>query len=107
MFEAIKRNGGVVGAIFDTNMIGRAKTTGSLVDHIISIHDRFGPEVLAIGTDYFGLPGGNAAEGLEDIGRIGGLFEALRARGISEPDIQKIASGNALRVVKANSARWR
>jgi membrane dipeptidase len=104
--EAFKKNKGVVGAIFDKNMIGREKDLRSLIEHMVYVHDSYGPDILAIGTDYFGFPQGNAATGLEDISMIGSLFDGLRDAGLGEEDIEKIAYKNAVRVMKANARRW-
>jgi membrane dipeptidase len=106
-YEAYSRNKGVVGAIFDTNMIGREKNVESLIEHIMYVHKSYGPDILAIGTDYFGFPGENAARGLEDISKVGVLFAGLRKAGLSEGDIEKIAYKNAIRVIRANARRWR
>ena len=40
-------------------------------------------------------------EGLGDVARFPALFEELAARGYSEADRAKIASGNVLRVMRA------
>lgn len=105
MYEVIKKNGGVVGSVIETTMVGGKGDLEKLVDHIVYVRERFGPEITAIGTDYFGLS--RAVTGLEDISKIGALFRALERRGMSEDDIEKLAYGNALRVIRANAARWR
>jgi membrane dipeptidase len=104
--ESFSKNKGVVGAIFDKNMIGREKDLHSLMEHMKYVYDSYGPDILAIGTDYFGFPKGNAATGLEDISKIGRLFTGLQEAGLGDEDIEKVAYKNAIRVMKANARRW-
>jgi membrane dipeptidase len=103
-YEAIKKNGGVVGSVIEVSMVGGKEDLSSLVDHMMYVHENFGPDITAIGTDYFGLS--RAVTGLEDIGKIGRLFAALRKRGMSDQDIEKLAHKNAMRVIRANAKRW-
>lgn len=65
------------------------------IDHAVSVG---GINHVGIGSDYDGicvLP-----EGLEDISRIGVIFEEMRERGYSKSDVSKVAGGNMLRVLK-------
>ena len=101
----VKKNRGVVGSIVDVNMVGRGENLKSLVDHVTYVHENFGPDILSIGTDYFGLLRGVA--GLENVTKLGALFDALRRRGMSEEDLGKFAHDNAMRVIKTNAERWR
>ncbi|MDA4123226.1 MAG: membrane dipeptidase [Thaumarchaeota archaeon] len=105
MYEAIKKNGGVVGSVIEATMVGGKQDLQSLVDHIMYVHERFGADITAIGTDYFGLS--RAVTGLEDISKIGNLFDALGRRGMSREDIDKLAYKNAMRVIHANAKRWK
>ena len=60
-----------------------------------------------MGTDYFGLIGVKPPKGLEDVSKLDGLWEALMDRGLNESDVEAMAYGNALRVLKAHENRWR
>jgi membrane dipeptidase len=104
--EALKNNGGVVGVTFIPPTIGDQPSYRRLADHIMYIHDRFGSEIIAIGTDYFGLLNVDEPEGLEDITGIGRLWDELKSRGLGDRDLEKIAYLNAMRVVQANAVRW-
>jgi membrane dipeptidase len=106
MYEAIKKNNGVVGVIFSETMIGMNKTIDDLATHIMRVYDSFGPDILAIGTDYFGLVDYPAVKGLEDITQVSRLYEILAERGMNAPDIEKLAYRNALRVIMANAKHW-
>jgi membrane dipeptidase len=106
MYEAVKKNRGVVGMIFSETMIGMSKTIEDLATHLMRIYENFGPDVLAIGTDYFGLVDYPAVKGLEDITKVRKLYEILEKKGMSEADIEKLAYKNALRVIKENAKHW-
>jgi len=105
-YEAIKGNGGVVGSIFSQSMTGRNMDLQSLADHIIYVWQRFGPDIMALGSDYFGLIDSAPPRGLEDITKVEKLFASLLDRGMSEAEIEKLAYGNALRVIKENAKHW-
>lgn len=103
--EEFKKKKGVVGFIF--GMIGGNEDINSLADQIMYVYQNFGSDIVAIGTDYFGLIDTEAPKGLEDITKIPQLFEILLDRGLKEADIEKLAYKNALRVIEEHAARWR
>ncbi|GBC69288.1 hypothetical protein HRbin01_00985 [archaeon HR01] len=104
--EALKKNGGVVGVTCIPPAISDKPSVKSLADHILYIYESFGPDILAVGTDYFGLLNVDEPEGLGDITGILTLWDELRRRGLGERDIEKIAYHNAMRVVRENAKRW-
>ena len=57
-----------------------------------------GIDHVGIGADW---DGGGGVKGMEDIADLPKVTAALKARGFSEADIQKVWSGNVLRVVRA------
>jgi membrane dipeptidase len=70
--------------------------------HIIKVA---GVDHVGIGADW---DGGGGVKGLEDIGGLPKVTERLRAEGFSDADIEKIWSGNVLRVLRLaeeNAAR--
>ena len=72
----------------------------ALCRHIDKVHDLTGTyDNIGIGSDLDGYikP---ALPGLEHMGRMGDLQQALRAR-YGDTDAEKICSGNALRVLRA------
>ncbi len=105
IYEEIKKNKGVVGFIF--GMIGDNEDINSLADQIMYVYQNFGPDIIAIGTDYFGLIDGKAPKGLEDVTKIPKLFEILLDRGLKETDIEKLAYKNALRIIEEHAKYWR
>jgi membrane dipeptidase len=104
VLEALHRNGGVIGVSAIGPLVARKPrpTLDDLVQHFLYIYERFGPDILAIGTDFLGLLGLPAPEGFESIDRVQVLLEKLRDRGLGDSDIEKIAYRNALRVIAAN-----
>ena len=107
VMEALKANGGVMGFIFAKQMMGGRRNVNELVRHILYVYRHFGPDIMAIGTDYFGLGDERAPDGLEDVTRIRNLWGILMDKGVKEADIAKIAYQNALRVIEKNATRWR
>jgi membrane dipeptidase len=105
-FELVKKKGGVVGSIFGGSMIGGKKTLESLSDHIMYVYEKFGPDILALGTDYFGIIDYATAKGLENITKVDALFNLLMKRGMSKEDLEKLAYKNSLRVISKNAEKW-
>lgn len=104
VLEALYKNGGVIGLTFVPSFIssnGRP-TIEDLAKHFIYVHERFGPDILAIGTDFHGLLGQPGPEGLESVDKLQDLLNLLRSKGFSETDLRKIACENALRVIREN-----
>jgi len=74
-----------------------------LVDHIVHVAQVAGVEHTCLGSDFDGVP--VTPVGLEDVGKLPVLTAALRARGLSWVDLEKILGGNVLRVLQANEAQ--
>lgn len=70
-----------------------------IVDHIDHIVDLVGIDYAGIGSDYDGIA--VTPCGIEDISRMHLVFDEMRARGYSESEIGKVASGNFFRVMNA------
>jgi membrane dipeptidase len=107
VLDGLKTNHGVVGFVFASEMIGGRRDIDELVRHIMYVYENYGPDLTAIGSDYFGLGDNEAPRGLEDMTKIGQIWRLLRDRGLKQDDIEKIAYKNALRVIEANASRWR
>jgi len=104
VYEEIKRKKGVVGNIF--GFLGDKEDINTVADHILYVYNNFGPDIIALGTDYFGLIDTKAPKGLEDITKLNELFQILLNKGMKESDIEKLAYKNALRVIKEHSVKW-
>lgn len=81
-------------------VVGRASVS-DLVDHVDYIVKRIGIEHVGIGTDF---DHGSGIVGFENEADAGNVTAELVKRGYSEADIQKIWSGNFLRVLRAAEA---
>jgi membrane dipeptidase len=74
-------------------------TVAELADHIDHIRMVAGIDHIGVGGDYDGMETGPA--GMEDVSGYPALFAELARRGYSQTDIEKIASRNMMRVLKA------
>ncbi len=102
VIEAVARTGGVVGVTLIPTLLrerGRP-SVADVAEHIVYLRDRFGVHVIALGTDFHGMPGMEPPEGLEDVSKIVRLWEELEERGFTRKEIEDIAYGNALRVLE-------
>jgi membrane dipeptidase len=103
--RAVAKAGGVVGVNFWPPFVkagaGRGGATlDDVAAHVLALAERAGAvDHVAIGADYDGID--YAPSGLEDPSRFPALAEALLARGLSEPDVEKVFFGNFLRVFRA------
>jgi membrane dipeptidase len=70
-----------------------------VVEHIDHIAKVAGVDHVGIGSDFDGIS--TLPDGLEDVSKYPILTELLLRKGYSETDIQKILSGNMMRVMKA------
>jgi Zn-dependent dipeptidase, microsomal dipeptidase homolog len=66
------------------------------IDHAVKIA---GIDHVGIGSDFDGIE--KVPHGLEDISKMPNLVAALKQKGYSDADIQKIWSGNVLRLIRA------
>lgn len=97
VLKALADNGGVLGLTLIPKTIGEGPLPRSLVKHAACVEGKFGVEILALGTDYLGMPA--APPGLESIDKIGRLLSALREVGFTEEEVGAAAWRNAYRVL--------
>ncbi|MDX1536361.1 dipeptidase [Arsukibacterium sp.] len=72
-------------------------TLDTVLDHIDHVVKLVGIDYVGIGSDYDGV-GDSLPVGLKDVASYPNLIAGLLERGYSEADIEKILSGNLLRV---------
>lgn len=77
-------------------------TVGQVADHIDHIVRRAGVDHVGIGGDFDGMS--SVTKGMEDVSTYPALFVELARRGYSQADLEKIASRNMLRVMRAAEA---
>ncbi|QNN53814.1 dipeptidase [Nocardioides mesophilus] len=70
----------------------------AVADHVEHVREVAGLEHVGLGGDYDGASGFPA--GLEDVSGYPLLFEELRGRGWSEPELAQLGSGNVLRALR-------
>ncbi|WP_137679894.1 dipeptidase [Aurantiacibacter suaedae] len=85
----------------DANPVPDA-TIADMADHIDHIRDLIGVDYIGIGGDYDGMFSGPV--GMEDVTGYPALFTELARRGYSQEDLEKISSGNMMRVLKKAEA---
>jgi membrane dipeptidase len=69
--------------------------------HVLHALQVAGPDHVGIGLDW---DGGGGVVGMDDVVNVPKITAALLKAGYSEPDIQKVWSGNVLRVLAAAEA---
>ncbi|TCM19006.1 membrane dipeptidase [Novosphingobium sp. PhB165] len=78
---------------------GTIKDVADNIDHIIAVA---GIDHVGLGGDFDGVE--TTVVGMEDVSTYPALFAELARRGHSQADLEKISSGNMLRVMKAAEA---
>jgi membrane dipeptidase len=82
---------------FDEQHPNRHAKAEQVADHIDHVVKLVGIDHVGLGSDFDGL-GDTLPEGLEDVSAYPNLIRILIERGYSDADIEKICSGNVLRV---------
>ena len=77
-------------------------TISDMADHVDRVRRVAGIDHIGVGGDYDGMATGPA--GMEDVAGYPALFAELARRGYLQTDLEKIASRNMLRVMKAAEA---
>jgi membrane dipeptidase len=77
-------------------------TVAQVADHIDHIVKRIGIDHVGVGGDFDGMD--TTTQGMEDVSAYPALFTELARRGYSQKDLEKIADGNMLRVLRAAEA---
>ncbi len=98
--KAIAQKGGVIGVNFAGYFLGEGRRSlAGVVDHIDHFSSIIGPECIALGSDFDGLPSEQLPDELKDVSQLPKVAEELAARGYSESAIQGIMGENLLRAV--------
>lgn len=100
MIKALAEKGGVIGVNFYPfflNPIGKASAE-EIADHIMHMYCVGGEDVIAIGTDFDGFDEGELE--IEHLGEMDKLHSAVKKKGLTERQIEKIWSQNVMRVIK-------
>ena len=87
--------GGVIGIYYCKDFLGDGDTFARVLAHLQHIINVGGEGVVALGSDFDGIP---APPGLETCEKVPALFEYLQARGISAATLEKLCYKNFARV---------
>ncbi|MEM4485455.1 MAG: dipeptidase [Sulfolobales archaeon] len=104
IIEGIKRSGGVIGFTLIRSTIGGSESIDDLILHILDVWQRFGSDVIAIGSDLFGIE--TTPEGIRDAGDLRVIIDKLAEKGFGDNDLRKISHENVLRILRSVSSRW-
>ena len=88
-------SGGVAGAWIA--VLNEEKLPG-MIRHLFRMIDALGIDHVGIGTD---MPAGVAAKEMPNFSRHPEIVAALRDRGLNQEEVEKVCSGNWLRVLRA------
>jgi membrane dipeptidase len=77
-------------------------TPADVADHISHVREVAGVDAIGIGGDYDGVP--SMGENLSDVSTYPLVFEELRSRGYGDEELQKIAGGNVLALMRKAEA---
>lgn len=91
----VVESGGVVGAWI--SVLAEEKFPG-MIRHLFRMIDALGIDHVGIGSD---LPAGVAATEMPNFSRHPEIAAALRDRGLNQEEVEKVCSGNWLRVLRA------
>ena len=99
MIKALADKGGIAGVNFYPYFINKAgkATAEDIAEHVMHMYKVGGEDFIAVGTDFDGFDEGELE--IAHMGEIGKLYEAVKRRGLSERQMEKFWSGNAMRVI--------
>ena len=100
MIKALAEKGGVAGVNFYPYFL-RENGKASVIDvanHAWHMYQVGGEDVVAIGTDFDGFDEGELD--IKHLGEMHLVYDALLKRGFSERQMDKILSGNVMRVLQ-------
>ena len=75
-------------------------TLSQVADHVEHVASVAGIDHVGISGDFYGATGDDLVQGLEDVSRYPHLVAELLRRGWSHEDIEKLAFGNMMRVLR-------
>lgn len=102
MIRALADQGGVAGLNFYGPFLGNNKESrlDDMAAHMIHMIAAGGSEFPAVGTDFDGFDGMTHMD-VPDVSYMEKLWETLKRKGVTESQLDKIWSKNALRVISA------
>jgi membrane dipeptidase len=101
--RAVGESGGVVGINFCVAFVREDGADdpdtplSAIAAHAAHVAEVAGPEAVALGSDF---DGATMPHELDDAAKLPALFDALRAFGFDEPELEQIALGNWRRILR-------
>lgn len=108
MLRALGEKGGVAGINFYSEFLresqgktdsGRASVE-DIADHALWMIKKAGEDAVALGTDFDGFDQDSLPDGIQGVQDIEKVWDAMRKKGITLRQLDKIAYGNAMRVMR-------
>ena len=102
--RAVGESGGVVGINFCVAFVREDGADepdtplSAIAAHAAHVAEVAGPDAVALGSDF---DGATMPHELDDAAKLPALFDALRAFGFDEPELERLALGNWRRVLRA------
>ena len=97
--RVLKDNDGIIGLSFYPSFIHReSPSLDSLLDHFVHVAEIAGIDHMGFGSDFDGID--EAVKGLDDASFFHNLVEGLIGRGFTPEEMEKITSGNYLRILE-------
>ena len=108
MLRALGENGGEAGLNFDSAFLrerrgktdGRRASVDDIADHALWMIKKAGEDAVAMGTDFDGFDPDSLSDGIQGVQDIGKVWDAMRKKGITARQMDKIACGNVMRVMQ-------
>ncbi len=100
MMRAMAEKGGVAGVNFYPVFVDASEniTAEHLAEHVVHMYNVGGEDFVAMGTDFDGFDNGKST--ITNMSQMDEVYDAIKRRGFSERQMDKIWSGNILRIMK-------
>lgn len=100
MIKALAEKGGIAGVNLYPYFINKAgkATAEDIADHVVHMYKKGGEDFVAVGTDFDGFDEGELE--IAHMGEMGKLYDAVKRRGFSERQMEKLWHENVIRVIK-------
>lgn len=102
MIKALADKGGIAGINlypYFVNKDGKA-TVQDIADHVWHMYQTGGEDFVAVGTDFDGFDEGELE--IVHMGEMGKLYDAVKKRGLTERQMEKLWSDNVIRVIETD-----
>lgn len=100
--KTIANMGGIIGICFCGKFLTEKEQSNidDIINHIEHVAQLVGTDCIGLGSDFDGFNPQELPQGLTGIKDINNIFEKMKNRGFSEEDINKIAGGNFVRLLR-------